>query len=87
MRINKVKMYHPWKRDEFGSPKIVNVNANTVKKGIAEKLGYTRVPTPEAPPVQVAAPVAEKPVVPLPTPGTTPKPKVTPAPVVKGGTI
>ena len=77
MRINKVKMYHPWKRDEFGSPKIVNVNANTVKKGVAEKLGYTRVPTPEAPPVQVAAP----------TPAPTPKPKVTPAPVVKGGTI
>ena len=77
MRINKVKMYHPWKRDEYGAPKIVSVNANTVKKGVAEKLGYTRVPTPEAPPVSVAAP----------TPAPAPKPKVTPAPVVKGGTI
>ena len=73
MRINKVKMYHPWKRDENGSPKIVNVNANTVKKGVAEKLGYTRVPVAEQPPA--------------PSPSPTPKPKVTPAPVVKGGEI
>jgi hypothetical protein len=80
MRINKVKMYHPWKRDEYGAPKIVSVNANTVKKGVAEKLGYTRVPTPEAPPVQVAAPVST-------ASAPTSKPKVTPAPVVKGGTI
>jgi hypothetical protein len=77
MRINKVKMYHPWKRDEYGAPKIVSVNANTVKKGTAEKLGYTRVPTPEAPPVPV----------PTPTPAPASKPKVTPAPVVKGGEI
>lgn len=57
---NRVPMYHPWKRNPDGSRSIQLINKQTVKSGLAAKMGYLPVPQPEAPPVMVVPPPSAK---------------------------
>lgn len=43
-------MYHPWRKDRYGKPLIQLIHPETVKKGKAEQMGYTKVIEPVAPP-------------------------------------
>ena len=71
MSNTRIKMYHPWKRNSDGTPKIQTINKKTVDSGKAAMLGYTKVIEAEKPPVLAPAT----------------KGKITSAPVVKGGEL